>query len=249
MHRLAAFALMGLSAIAASQDQPSQTITLPLALPDGQALIVEHYDERVLADGGRAVFEQHHRLLANDQDGNLLLSYQPLSASCDGPAPICAAFRQAVGSQPGPIHHYRLDPAGQILPVGMMAGPSLPESTAGNLVQQREAAAPGSVHAADLRLLIRFANLPLPAPSQSVAIAEGRLSVTQMTAESLDVRLERISSATAEGLELQSSALCRVSRATGLVERCEINDWIGNNSAHPVRQRRVIVRSATGPVL
>jgi hypothetical protein len=224
--RLAAPLLLS-AAPTPAQVLPPAPVTVPLALPEGQSLIVEHRDERRLPSGELAIFTQLHRLTMAVRDGATLLTYQPANAGCDGPSAICAGYLRNLGSQPGPIYHYRLGADGDVVPLGHAAAPLPAGTTAGDMVQQREAAVPGAVLAADLRLLIRFANIALPAPGHVVAVAEGRLAVTGETPAQLTVQIDRPASGGDATPPLNSRAICQVTRATGLIQRCDLTDWGG----------------------
>jgi hypothetical protein len=245
---LAALVLLVPAAVAFAQGRSPAPVEVPLALPIGQPLIVEHRDVRQLPDGSNATFAQQHQLVVRNDGDVLNLTYQPLSARCDGPASICAAFMDSLGVQPGPVYHYQLDAAGQIVPLGLTAPYISPSSSASPMVVAREAAVPGAVLAADLRLLMRFAGVPLPPLDQPAAAAEGRLTTLAILPDSVTVRIDRPTTAATSGLAMAGRAECEVNRATGLISRCAMTDWLGEDAARPVRQRTITVRQATGPV-
>jgi hypothetical protein len=222
-----------------------------LNLPVGQAFVVEHRDQRQLPGGALATFHQQLRLsFAGAADG-IVATYQPQSHRCDGPAAICAAFTRQAAMRPSIAARFHIDGQGAVTPLDASgpAATAVDDTTAqvASAVTAHEAAAPGAVMAADLRLLIRFANLALPANGQRIAVVEGRLFVAAMTAATLDVQIDRADTA-ADPAALHGRVECRVTRATGLVERCRFTDWMGNSADRPIRVRDVIVTQISGPV-
>jgi hypothetical protein len=236
----------------AQQAEPaagSPTIVLPLVLPQDRSLIVEHVDERRLPDGSEAVFRQQHLLLVHRDDDGTILDYRKLSSTCGGPAAICDAFRVSVGPQPGPVYRYRLGASGELTLLGQPQAPVEAVSTAATVINEREAETPGAVLAADLRLLIRFANLALPSViGESVTLPEGQLMVNAISADAVGVQVDRPARSAESDMALSSRVTCHIVRATGMIDRCEMLDWLDATPAQPVRRRTVTVRLASGPV-
>jgi hypothetical protein len=244
----AGLVLIGLTVGSQAQIDAAPPITLPLSPPIGQSFIVDHRDQRRLPGGGQAVFRQQHQLRFSEAAGDTILSYQALSVSCEGPAAICAAFASSLGNQPGPAYQFRLDSGGALSLVSAAGEPLSASTSAATLINQRERAAPGAALGADLRLLLRFANMALPAPSRSAMIEEGRLSLTELTPHRLSVQVDRATSAAATGSALNGRVTCQINRATGLVEQCRMLDWLDSAADEPLRLREIEVRPAMGPV-
>lgn len=232
-------------AIAAAAQEAAATV-IPLAIPPGTAVAIEHSDIRTLADGAAATFRQRAEISFAPVDGALIASYRMLDRRCDGPVPICAMFAQLGAGVDGRVFRFRIGLADNMValldatqvPLGQAEGESA--SMVASLVSQSEAAAPGAILAADLRHLIRFADNALPEPGSSSASSEGQLRLTEMTAGYAVIAIQWEPRVT-QAVSLNGGGECRVSRTTGLVEHCRFVDWAGTDRTRPLRVREMRV--------
>lgn len=244
--------MLHLAMALAAQGDPA-AMTLPRAMPPHGTILIEHRDVRAMPGGGRATFREGSLLDIEPAGDALIITMQATDRSCEGPPPICRTFLRLGGAVDGQRIRFRLNLADYGITLLGDAGVPLPNQSSGTASQisaavtEREGTAPGSVLAADLRQLLRFAGLTLPDAGAWVDAPEGRLQLRTVDARSVTLAISRPGVAGGATV-LNGSGECRVSRSTGLVEQCRYVDWMGDDAAHPVRERSVNVSITPRPV-
>jgi hypothetical protein len=230
------------------------TNVIPLAVPMGVNFIVEHSDTRSLPEGGTAIFQERSELSFADAGGALIASTRPLGRTCSGPAPICESFARLGASIDGRVFHFRIGMADLSVTAletsDLSVGDGYTGQTAAQVaaaVAQSESNAPGAILAADLRQMIRFAGVPLPALGATAPSSEGQIRVREYGAAHALVVIERTPHVS-ETMTLHGSGECRVSRANGLTEACRFVDWLGDERTTPIRIRETRITQAQAAV-
>jgi hypothetical protein len=247
MLRVAALALLY-----ATQLDPTAHV-IPLAIPAGTSFVVEHSDTRTLAEGGSAVFHERSQISFVSSDDALIASTRSIDRRCSGPQAICDAFAQLGARIDGRIFRFRIGLADRrvtlldamSVPLGTHAGDTGTQVAAA--VAQSEIAAPGAILAADLRQLLRFADVPLPAAGETMPSAEGNIRLVEINAAHARVAIERVPRIT-DAVSLHGSGDCRINRANGLVEACRFVDWVDDNRTTPIRIRETRITPLTAAV-
>ncbi len=196
----------------------------------------------MLPNGGTAVFRERSHLSFAATDGALIASTRPLDRTCEGPSAICDAFLRLGASNDGQVLRFRIGLADRHVtlldavpaPLGSHGDETGTQVAA--FVAQSEAAAPGAIIAADLRQLVRFAGVPLPAVGVTTTQGDGQIRLSHIDALHARIVIER-DLRVADSVSLRGSGECLVSRMTGLAEECRFVDWLGDNRTSPIRVR------------
>ncbi|QJQ31109.1 hypothetical protein GV829_00450 [Sphingomonas lacunae] len=137
--------------------------SVPFNPPFDRDLSLSISDRRQLADGREVLFSVENRLRFTRGQGGMIATLRRDAVDCNGPEPVCNAYRRAMATWIGTVQRYAIAANGAIRPlVGgdvLAVGDGLPEAQA--ILSQIEQQSPGALGMAELREALSYVGHPL----------------------------------------------------------------------------------------